>query len=86
MAFLDQVANLFPVKRRRMHAERNPTELADVRCEDETLVLEEEFLVGLLHTKTKTPLLFKFLENRERLFPNAESGMSPTDHLIGIVE
>ena len=84
MAFLNQVANLFPVKRRRVHAERNPTELADVRCEDEALVFEEEFLVRFFHAKTKAPLLFKFLKNGERLFPDAKSGMSPRDHLIGI--
>src|SRR5215510_3089675 len=86
MAFLNQVSNLFPVKRRRVHAERNPTELADVRSEDEARIFEEEFLVNLLHTKAKAPLLFKCLKNGECRFPDPESRMSPPGHLIGFIE
>ena len=69
-----------------MNAERNPTELADVRCDDEAWVFEEEFLVRHFHTKTKAPLLFKSLKNSERLFQDSKSRMPPLDHLIGVVE
>src|SRR5262245_60943571 len=64
----DQSANFVPVQRRGMHAERNPAKLADVRCQHETWVLEEEFLVLFLHLKTKTPFLFELLKNDKRLF------------------
>jgi len=69
-----------------MNAERKPTELADVRRDEEAWVFEEEFLVLHFHAKTKAPLLFERLKNGERLFPDPKSRMPPLDHLIGVVE